>query len=84
MDAVAPAGLAATAPGVAFVAPLTPCERAWADLCDGRENADVERIVTATGGWDAWGAPVTYRAFTAAFHGDCGPLLAEMAAADGG
>jgi hypothetical protein len=64
--------------GVAFTTPLTPCERAWADLCDERENGDVGRVVVATGGWEAWAAPVTYRAFTAAFHGDYGPLDAEI------
>jgi hypothetical protein len=64
--------------GMAFIEPGTACEKAWADLCDERENADVDRIVAATGGWDEWAkAPVTYRAFTAAFSGDASLLTAE-------
>jgi hypothetical protein len=64
---------------LAFIVPGTPCEQAWADLCDETENADVERIVAATGGWEEWAkGSVTIRAFTAAFNGDYGPLDAEI------
>jgi hypothetical protein len=63
---------------LAFIVPGTPCEQAWADLCDETENADVERIVAATGGWEEWAkGSVTIRAFTAAFNGDISLLTAE-------
>jgi hypothetical protein len=65
---------------IAFITPMTPAERAWADLCDEKENADVERIVAATGGWGEWiEGRLTYRAFSAAFNGDTSLLLVERA-----
>jgi hypothetical protein len=48
----------------------TPFERAWADLCDGNANADVERTMASVGGWDAWQEkPISRVAFLAAFNG---------------
>jgi hypothetical protein len=61
---------------IAFVTPLTPCEKAWADLCDQKRNRDVERIVAATGGWDEWEKHrLSFRAFSAAFNGDNSLIL---------
>lgn len=49
----------------------TPVERAWADLCDGKENAEVERVMASIGGWEAWAdVPLTMLAFTGAFNGE--------------
>lgn len=54
---------------MAFQKPGTPCERAWADLCDEVENPRVETIMLCLGGWDAWAnRPLEYRAFTEAFN----------------
>lgn len=50
---------------------LTPVERAWRVLCDGKENADVERVMASIGGWEAWAdVPLTMLAFTGAFNGE--------------
>jgi hypothetical protein len=50
---------------------LTPCERAWRDLCDGKPNAEVERVMASIGGWEAWvDSPLTLLAFTGAFFGE--------------
>lgn len=60
----------AEAPVTAFV-PETPCEQAWADLRDGTESADVERIMASIGGWEAWeGREIPYLAFVGAFNGE--------------
>jgi hypothetical protein len=49
----------------------TPVERAWADLCDCKDNPDVERVMASIGGWGAWAeTPLTLLAFTGAFNGD--------------
>lgn len=70
---------------VAFIAPETPCERAWAALCDGEWNPDVERVMASLGGWEALGegASLTYAAFTAAFNGDPDPARLLFAVGEG-
>jgi hypothetical protein len=65
----------------------TPVEQAWADLCDEKENAEVERVMASIGGWEAWAeTPLTLLAFTGAFNGDPAAAMRarERAAAKAG
>jgi hypothetical protein len=58
---------------IAFGSPTTPCEHAWVDLCEQRDNADVERVIAALGGWEEAGKrQLTYKQFTALYQGIVG------------
>jgi hypothetical protein len=47
---------------IAFLAPKTPVEQAWADLCDEIENARVETVIACLGGWERMiETPITFR-----------------------
>jgi hypothetical protein len=69
---------------IAFVTPRTPIEQAWADLCDGNENADVERVMASIGGWEAWAeTPLPYLCFVGAFNGEPEHATRRLEAAHG-
>jgi hypothetical protein len=54
---------------IAFLTPKTPCEQAWADLCDEIENERVETVIACLGGWEHMiETPITFRDFTAAYY----------------
>jgi hypothetical protein len=54
---------------IAFLTPKTPCEQAWADLCDEIENERVETVIACLGGWEHMiVTPITFRDFTAAYY----------------
>jgi muramoyltetrapeptide carboxypeptidase LdcA involved in peptidoglycan recycling len=65
----------------------SPVERAWADLCDCKDNPDVERVMASIGGWGAWAeVELPYLAFVGAFNGEpehAARILARAAAKAG-